>query len=602
MTRTIVYHISPGNPAAHLYTVACLIEHPAPEGQRFSLPAWIPGSYTVRDYARQVLSVTAESEGRELAASKLDKATWQVEPVAGPLLVRAVIHAEDASVRGAFLDTRAGFFNGVALCFRVHGREHDRCVLHLDAPSSGAAASWRVATSLRRLTGAEHEFGAFVADGYEDLIDHPVLFGELTILRFGVNGIPHELAIEGRHEADQERLAADLARLCAWHQSFWGQPDDLDRYVFLLRLGRGMGGLEHRFSSALAAGRDSLPGPGRAEVTDAYRRFLGLVSHEYFHLWNVKRIRPAELVGADDSREAYTRQLWIFEGITSYYDDLALLRSGLITPASWLELLGQLLTRIQRSPGRRRQTLEEASFDAWIKFYRPDARSPNHTISYYAKGALVALALDLEIRLRSQGRRSLDDLMRALWTQFGAAGSPGLAEGSFERLAEDIAGTDLSEFFARALRTTQDLPVGILLARFGIRMQMRAAEGPADRGGKPSRHALADACWLGLTTTVVDGRVRIATVFSDGPAEQAGLCSGDEVVAVDGYRLLPDSQRSLFSGLRAGCSLALHVFRSDELLCLNVMPAPAPRDTCYLELDEAADEAVRQRRRAWLGC
>jgi len=602
MTTSIVYHVQSGNPALRVFTVSCLVPQPAPDGQQLSLPAWIPGSYLVRDYARHVLAVSAQSNGRELAVTKLDKATWRVEPTDGPLQLRAEIYADDASVRGAFLDARSGFFNGVALLFQVHGREAERCVLHVDPPATDRPArAWRLATSLRRLTGAGHEFGAFVAEGYAELIDHPVLMGELAISAFAVDGVPHELAIEGAQLADLPRLCADLARLCAWQQQFWGgRPADLDRYLFLLRLGSaGMGGLEHGHSSALAADRDSLPAPGIEALTDAYRRFLGLASHEYFHLWHVKRIRPAELATADLAREAFTRQLWIFEGVTSYYDDLALLRCGLISRDDWLKIAGQTLTRVFRSPGRRRQTLEEASFDAWIKFYRPDASSPNHTVSYYAKGALVALALDLELRLRSAGRCSLDDVMRALWERHGGSGAPPLPAGGFERLAEDVSGCRLDDFFDQAVRGTRDWPVGILLARFGVVLHMRAAEGASDRGGRPGRQA--PASWLGLELTTNPSGLRIRVAWSGGPGERAGLRAGDELVALGGRRLTAENHERLLGAAPPGEVLRLHAFRGDELLSLELVAAVPPKTTCWLEPDPAADPEAIARRLAWLG-
>lgn len=601
MTSTIVYHVQPGNPALRTFTVSCLVPRPAPDGQRLSLPAWIPGSYLVRDYARHVLSLSAECEGRELEVTKLDKSTWQVEPVDGPLQVRAEIHADDGSVRGAFLDARSGFFNGVALLFQIHGREAERCVLHIDPPAADRPArSWKLATSLRRLTGAASEFGAFSAEGYAELIDHPVLMGQLAIAGFDAGGVPHEIAIEGAQQADLPRLCADLAQLCAWQQGFWGLPGDLDRYVFLLRLlPAGMGGLEHGHSSALAASRDSLPTAGSGKPGEAYRRFLGLASHEYFHLWHVKRIRPAELAGADLSREAYTRQLWIFEGITSYYDDLALLRCGLIDRADWLENIGQTLTRVYRSPGRRRQTLEEASFDAWIKFYRPDASSPDYTVSYYAKGALVALALDLEIRLRSAGRSSLDEVMRALWLRHGVSGAPPVPPGGFERLAEDVSGCALGDFFDQAVRGTKDWPLGILLARFGVVLHTRPAEGRNDRGGRPARQPPAG--WLGLDVAGTPAGIRVRRAWSGGPGERSGLRAGDELVALDGRRLTAENHERLLGVVSPGAPLRLEAFRGDELMTFELTPVTPPKTTCWLDPDPDADAATIARRVAWLG-
>ena len=319
----IVYHVRSVDPGAHLFEVSCWIGNPDANGQVFSLPAWIPGSYLVRDYARHVVCVEAEARGEAVPIHKLDKQTWRAAPVEGELVCKALVYAADRSVRGAWLDGRSAFFNGVCLFFLVHGQENVPCVLHVDPPEFRTQGEWRLATSLPRLTGTLYEWGAFRAENYSDLIDHPVLMGNLRTVEFEVAGVPHVLAIEGRHEVDEERLKRDLARLCQWHVGLFGAPPPMDRYWFLLRAaGEGYGGLEHRFSSALLARRDDLPTIGRTGVDAAYRRFLGLVSHEYFHLWHVKRIKPAEFVEADLSRGAYTRQLW-FSG-----HHLLLRRSG----------------------------------------------------------------------------------------------------------------------------------------------------------------------------------------------------------------------------------------------------------------------------------
>jgi predicted metalloprotease with PDZ domain len=365
----------------------------------------------VRDYARHVVQFHAECGGEPVAARKLNKHTWRVAPVPGELLVRITVYAADPSVRGAWLDSQYGFVNGVCVFLRVHGQEQAPSVVHIDPPDLPASPSvtsstslamspgWRLSTGLQRLTGGQGGFGAFQAAGYSDLIDHPVLMGSLTTVEFLAAGVPHALVLAGLSNPDRERLQADLTRLCTWHIDFFGRPAPMSRYVFLVRAsGEGYGGLEHRDSAVLGCRRDDLPQQGVAGNEAGYRRFLGLVSHEYFHAWHVKRIRPAEFVAADLGVEVYTHQLWIFEGITSYYDDLALRRSGLITADQYMEFLGRSLTQLYRTSGRRFQTLEEASFDTWIKFYRPDENSPNATISYYLKGALVALALDLELR------------------------------------------------------------------------------------------------------------------------------------------------------------------------------------------------------------
>lgn len=597
----IVYHVRPANPHAHLYEVTLRIESPDPEGQQLSLPAWIPGSYLIRDYARHVVRLEAEAEGGPVMVRKIDKHTWRLAPVTGPLLVRTLVYAADPSVRGAWLDGQAGFFNGVCLFLRVSGQENGHCLVHVDPPELPEGQHWQLATSLRRLTGTPLDFGAFRAGSYDELIDHPVLMGSLGAVEFDAAGVPHLLAMLGGDQADTARLKADLARLCTWHVEFFGRPAPMDRYVFLLRAGmEGYGGLEHRASSALISRRDDLPRPGMAGVDAGYCRFLGLVSHEYFHTWLVKRIRPVEFVEADLGSEAYTRQLWIFEGITSYYDDLALLRCGLISVNQYLEILGRSITQLYRTAGRRHQNLEEASFDAWIKFYRPDENTPNASVSYYLKGSLVALALDLEIRQRTGGAHSLDEVLRTLWQDYPAEHPGGIGEGQFEAIAEQVSGLDLEAFFRQALRSTIDPPLGILLAWFGVRLHTRSPESEADAGGQPGRREDKPRAWLGLRTQAADGRLKVATVVEGGPAERGGVAAGDILVALGERRVGPDNLDALIDRLVVGAPMTLHVFRDQLLRKLELLPEPAPRDTCYLTLDADADADALARRALWL--
>ncbi|MBT8444516.1 MAG: PDZ domain-containing protein, partial [Gammaproteobacteria bacterium] len=429
-----------------------------------------------------------------------------------------------------------------------------------------------------------------------------VLIGNLDSVRFELAGVEHQVALVGRHDADMDRLCHDVQLACSAHVDMFGGELPFDRYVFLVTIvNRGYGGLEHCNSSALICGREDLPMKGQSGVASRYRQFLGLVSHEYFHLWNVKRIRPAEFVPYPLDREAYTRQLWVFEGITSYYDDLGLLRSGLIDADSYLDLLGQSLTAVYRAAGRRRQTLEESSFDAWIKFYKQDENAPNAIVSYYRKGAMVALALDLELRIRSEGTCSLDEVMRVLWENYGADGVHGLPEDGFELLTEEVSGLHLGEFFKQSLRTTVDPPVGILLALFGVRLNMRAAESEVDRGGKPGLREARPRPWLGLRTRNVDNAVVIAHVLHDGAAAQAGLSANDELVALNGTRVTIANWNDIVDRLAIGATAALSVFRRDELRQFDVEVAMPPRDTCYLTLEADVEPDVAERRQAWLG-
>ena len=596
----VEYHLRLQNAGARLIEVFCRIRTPDPAGQVVSLPTWIPGSYLVRDFSRHIVAIEATSGGAPVSLRKTDKSTWMAAPVEGELAIRAEIYANDLSVRGAHLDTAGAFLNGTSVFLRVHGHEKEACVLHLGPGGDPARSGWQVATAMRRLTGMPWDYGAFAADGYDELIDHPVLIGPLTIAEFDAAGTPHVVALAGRHDADLARLTADLARVCAWQIGFFGAPAPMQRYLFLVRLtGEGYGGLEHRASTALVCHRNDLPRVGMTALPREYRSFLGLASHEYFHVWNVKRIRPAAFAPYDLQRENYTRQLWIFEGITSYYDDLALVRSGLVAPETYLELLGRTLTQVYRSGGRRRQTVEEASFDAWIKYYRADENTPNALVSYYTKGAMVALALDLEMRLRTDGRVSLDDIMRVLWRSYGQE-QRGLPEGAFEELAAEVAGFDLGEFFRSYLRSTLDPPVGILLAQFGVRLQLRPTEGAADAGGTAGTRAGRPRPWLGLRARTVQGRTRVTHVLDGGPAQSAGIYADDEIAAVNGLRADGEAFDSLLDRLAIGAQVELHLFRRDELRVVKLATVEPPRDTCFLAFDKSAPPAAAARGREWL--
>jgi predicted metalloprotease with PDZ domain len=594
------YRISPHDPAAHLFEMRLTVANPEPQGQEFAMPAWIPGSYMIRDYARNVVSIRAESDGLDVPLTKLDKSRWRAAPAQKPLTLIAEIHAYDLSVRGAHLDTTHAYFNGPCVFFAVCGQEDLPCEVEIVPPAGNAASEWRVATSMRRKDALPYAFGTFETDDYAELIDHPVEAGHLSIGEFEVNGIPHAIAIRGKTRVDMGRLCHDLQTLCERHMSLLGVPEGFDRYLFLVHApGSGYGGLEHRWSSSLVCARDSLPARGDDTVGDAYRTFLGLASHEYFHSWNVKRMKPAAFTPYDLSEESYTGLLWVFEGITSYYDDLALVRSGLITEKSYLELLGRTITRVLRGGGRLRQSVEESSFDAWTKFYKQDANAPNAIVSYYAKGSLIALALDLKLRFETEGRISLDDVMKACWERWGDSGE-GMPEDGFEAVAAEVSQLNLDDFFDASVRGTGELPLEALLHTHGIDYTLRASSGSSDKGGNKLDNNRQHSVWLGANLSETNGKSTFAAVMNGGPAELAGIAPGDEAVALDGLQLTTANADRRLKAYRDGDELDLVVFRGDELVTTRIRLAAAPLDTCYLELIEDVELDVESRRMAWL--
>ena len=584
---------------AHLFTVRCRIAQPDPAGQRLSLPAWIPGSYMIRDFARHVVRLAAETAaGQPLDCQREDKSRWRIAACDGPLTVEYQVYARDLSVRGAWLDPGRAYFNGTCVFLRVDGQEDRPCSLEL-LPAAGQE-DWQVATSLAPRATDGNGFGHYRARDYDDLIDHPVEMGRFRRARFEAGGIPHEIVISGRHEADMERLCRDLKRICEQHIALFGELPDIERYVFLvMATGDGYGGLEHRASTSLLCSRDDLPRPGMQDIDEGYRRFLGLCSHEYFHTWNVKRIQPAVFQNCSLEQETHTRQLWAFEGITSYYDDLALLRSGLIDLDSYLELLGQTATRVWRGPGRFLQSVADSSFDAWTKFYKQDENAPNAIVSYYTKGALLALTLDMKLRRLSDDRCSLDDLMRRLWRDYGKPGR-GLEEGEIEALANELAretsGRDLGDFFRRYLHGTEDLPLAEALAHVGIDFRLRPAEGAKDKGGTPPAKDDSPPAWLGAQLASDPAGVRLAQIRSGSPAMQAGLSAGDVIIAVDELKTDQARLETLLRHSPPGSVLRLHAFRRDELMRFEVTLGTAPEDTVFLQ---PLDACLAQRNR-WL--
>jgi len=594
----IAYRIRPSDPDAHLFGVELTIADPDPDGQRLALPAWIPGSYMIREFARHVVRIEAQSRGRPVGVVKLDKHTWQAARCGGPLTVRYLVYAWDLSVRGAHLDRTHGFFNGTSVFLRVAGREHEPCEVVIDPPQGRAFAGWRVATTLPEAGAKRWGFGRYLAADYDELIDHPVEMGRFDIASFEAGGAAHDVAITGLHDTDTGRLARDLKAICSAQIALFDpgrRRAPVDRYLFqVMAVGDGYGGLEHRSSTALICRRADLPHTGMAGVPDGYRSFLGLCSHEYFHTWHVKRIKPQAFAGYDLERENYTRLLWIFEGFTSYYDDLMLARSGAIDSAAYLKLLSGTISSVMRGPGRLAQSVAESSFDAWTKYYRQDENSPNAIVSYYAKGALVALCLDLAIRARTNGRRSLDDVMRLLWQRYGReffskppCERSGLPEDGFPALLADATGLRLDREIRAWAEGTAELPISSLLKKLGIGVAMRAAD-----------HAGAT---IGAKLAVRDGAVQFSQVLLGGPAHRAGLSAGDTLVARDGLRIAAErALKALFERREAGAPVRVHVFRRDELREFELRPAPAAPTEAVLSADPKAGAAARRLLSGWL--
>ena len=364
----ITYTLTP-DPKAHQWHITLKFQNPSDSSAVLKLPNWVPGSYLIRDFSRHIITISAECDGQPAALSQTAKNIWQTSPKSGHWVIRYIVYAFDLSVRGSFLDTNRGFFDGSCLFFSIEGRLKDTHSLSFnDLPKE-----WRIATSMPT-TGSN----TFQTASYHDLIDHPVELGNIEFLDFEAGGIPHRIALSGHYpDFDRDRLVSDIRTICKTELTMFPSPAPFTHYLFLLHVGDNIyGGLEHISSTALLADRHSLPPHGMTEANDAYTQLLGLFSHEYFHAWNVKSIKPAAFAPYDLDRENYTEQLWAFEGITSYYDDLFLARSRTIAPEAYLRLLAQSITRVQQTKGRLKQSLAESSFTAWNKFYKQDETAP----------------------------------------------------------------------------------------------------------------------------------------------------------------------------------------------------------------------------------
>jgi predicted metalloprotease with PDZ domain len=596
MSHPIRYSIIPKDPAAHLFEVTLTVDTPDPAGQRFALPAWIPGSYMIREFARNIVRINASAQGKKLALKKIDKHSWQAARCDGPLMLSYEVYAWDLSVRAAHLDATHGFFNGTSVFLRVLGQEAAPHEVDIRRPEGAAFAAWRVATALPELDAERYGFGAYVVQDYDELIDHPVEMGEFALASFKAHGVQHDVVITGRvPNLDMARLTADLKKVCEAQIRLFepkSRRAPMDRYVFMtLAVGDGYGGLEHRASTALICARADLPVVGRKEMSDGYRTYLGLCSHEYFHSWNVKRIKPAAFAPYDLQNEGYTSLLWLFEGFTSYYDDLMLVRAGLLDEDAYLKMLAKTANGVLRGAGRTRQSVAESSFDAWVKYYRQDENAPNAIVSYYQKGSLVALGLDLTIRAETKGKRSLDDVMRALWQRYGSdfygdgehAGR-GIEEADVLALFEEVSGVKLKRYFDRHIHGTEDVPLAKLFEAFGI-----DTEDKRDNA-KPS---------LGVRATKDGNDCKLANVHEGSAAHRAGLSALDLLVAIDGIRVTASNLDALLSRYRVNDVVRLHAFRRDELMAFDVkLIAEGAPQLRFVAKDKPA--AGGKLRRAWL--
>ena len=569
------------------------VEARVPTGGRpwieLAMAVWTPGSYLVREYARTVEGVAATTEtGEPLAVEKTVKNHWRIDTRQSPgVVVRYRVYAREMSVRTDFVDSEFALINGAATFLTLADdleknpgntgrRPHE---VRLELP-----AAWKVSASpLPRLPGAG-EHGYLAAD-FDTLVDSPIYAGNARTHPFEVGGKSHLLVNEGEGAVwDGPRSAADARKIVQTQVDFWGVAP-YPRYVIFNLLTESGGGLEHQNACTLMSSR------WRTRTREGYLEWLGLVSHEFFHAWNGKRLRPVELGPFDYEHEVYTRGLWVVEGFTTYYGDLLVHRAGFSTPKEYLKGLSKSIETLQTTPGRLVQPLGEASFDAWIKFYRRDENSPNSAVSYYTKGEVVAFLLDARLRRASGGRRSLDDALRLAFQRY--SGDRGFRAEELRRTLEEVAGEDLGDWLHKAVDTVEELDYTEALDWYGLRFA-------ADEEKKEEEPRELPAAWLGMEVSVQDGRLTVSTVKRGTPAYDAGVNAGDEVLAIDDYRVPPDGLEGRLKSYRPGEKVSLLVARRDRLVRLPVTFGEKPKPRWKLEPRPDATADQKAHLAAWL--
>ena len=559
----IQYTVWPADPHGHRYRVKLHIANPDPAGQIIEMPAWIPGSYLIRDFSKNIESLEARSVGsnsRTIALERIDNDRWRLPKNTDAVEIFTTVYAFDSSVRAAYLDTERAFFNASSLCFTVKGQEHLPCSLAILAPEATFADHWSVQTSMAVAKTDSRGFGFYLAQNYDDLLDHPVAMGEFQVVQWQSCGTAHRMAIQGcANPIDTKRLADDLKAICSSTIELFepkSQRAPFGSYLFLVNaVLNGYGGLEHRNSTALLCRRDQIPQNQVLYDENAYREFLGLCSHEYFHAWLVKRIQPKAFQPYQLDRRNHTRLLWLFEGFTSYYDDLQLFRSKRIDLATYLKLVSDNWNGILRGPGRLKQSLADSSFDAWTKYYQADENTPNAVVSYYGKGALLALALDLKIRAFSKNKQSLDDLMRLLWRKHGIP-MDGIAEEGLDDLLHELLGNGFTKIWkemkSKYVFGTEDIPIQKWIGSKRVSVRPKSES-------KLEKLKLQ----FGIRHSDSNGWLKVTHVLDGGIAQAAGLASGDLLASINGQRITNARWEKVLGGLTEGQSIVICFYRDD---------------------------------------
>ena len=545
----ISYTVSMSKPATHLLEVEMRVRwDQMPAALELKMPVWTPGSYLVREYARHVQDFAAKNNsGGSVEWQKINKNTWQIKPSGAKEIVASYrVYANELTVRTNELNDQHAFWNNAALLMFPKDQ--------LKSPSTVTVrpfGDWKIATGLPNVGGSGNTFRAA---NYDILYDSPFEVSDFQDITFNVQGKQHRIVMSGEGNYDLKKLAVDVAKIVEEAYEIFGELP-YENYTFITNL-RGGGGLEHMNSTALQFDRFGFKPESR------YKGFLGLVAHEFFHAWNVKRLRPDVLGPFDYENENYTKSLWFAEGGTEYYSNLLLRRAGFVTEREFFSDVARGIKALQERPGRFETSLEEASFDAWIKYYRPDENAVNNQISYYDKGAIATMMLDVAIRAASGGKRSLDDVLRTLYTDYFKKGK-NYTPQDLQKAAESAAGKSLEDFFSKYVRGEAEIDYNALLAGLGLQVK--------ESGGARGR------AYIGATTAEDSGRLVIRSVPADTPAYEQGLNASDQIVAVDGYRASQTMLQNYISDKKPGDKIRLTIFRLDKLRDIDFTLGNDPR-------------------------
>jgi predicted metalloprotease with PDZ domain len=561
----IAYRIAMPQPQTHLFEVSLklTISNWDSEVLDLKMPVWTPGSYLVREYAKQLQDFAVFNQrGEKLDVVKIAKNHWQIQiEDSDEISVSYRMFANELTVRTNHLDATHGYFNPAALCFYVPGHEHRLIEIMIVPPDP----NWQVTTPLPAISPY-----TFLAQDFDTLVDSPFEIGTQQVHDFTVLDKPHQLVVWGEGNFDPQIAIADIKKIIEVEaQIFGGLP--YESYIFLLHLSpSGGGGLEHKNCCSLLYPRFNF------HSKEQHNRFMQLVAHEFFHLWNVKRIRPAALEKFDYEGENYTPSLWFSEGTTSYYDLVIPRRAEIYDEQEFLSELSKEITRYLMTPGRLVQPLSESSFDAWIKLYRPDPNSSNSQMSYYLKGEMVTLLLDLLIRDRTNGSKSFDDVLVAMWEHFGKT-EVGFSEMQLQQIIESVADINLTDFYDRYIHGTEELPFNHYLNPVGLELKANEVTTP----------------YLGISVKTENGREAIKSVATNSPAHLAGIDVGDELLAIDGYKVSAEKLTDRLKFYQPGQAIQLTIFHGDRLMILPITLAlPQPQQ---YKIQPLPDQTDRQR-------